>query len=136
MKRWLQRLGEKMRAWMYGRYGYDELSKFLSIIALVCIFLSLFVPLLYPIALIALIWSMFRGFSRNIEKRQKEREAYLKFTGNLKQSFKRRKNMWRDRKTHRYYKCPSCKNWLRVPKGKGQIEITSPVCKGKLTRKT
>ncbi len=136
MKRWLQRLGEKMQAWMYGRYGYDELSKFLLIAVLVFVLISPLVPLLYPIAMILLIWSMFRSFSRNLEKRQKERETFLKYTDKVKQSFKRRKNMWRDRKTHRYYKCPNCKSWLRVPKGKGQIEITCPVCKGKITRKT
>lgn len=127
MKRWLQRFREKMQAWMDGRYGYDELSNFLSIAVLVCVFISLFIPLLYPIALIMLVWSMFRSFSRNLEKRQKERKTYLKYTGKVKQSFKRWKNMWRDRKTHRYYKCPSCKNWLRVLKGKGHIEITCPV---------
>ena len=88
MKRWMQRLGEKMQAWMYGRYGYDELYKFLSITALVCILISPFVPLLNPIALILLIWSMFRSFSRNIEKRRKEREVYLKYTGKMKQSLK------------------------------------------------
>ena len=136
MKRWLQRFGEQMQVWMYGRYGYDELFKFLLIAALVCIFFSTFVPLLSLIALILLIWSMFRSFSRNIEKRQKEREVYLKYIGKVKQSFKRRKNMWRERKTHRYYKCPECKHWLRVPKGKGKIEITCPVCKSKITRKT
>ena len=116
MKRWMQRLGEKMQAWMYGRYGYDELYKFLSITALVCILISPFVPLLNPIALILLIWSMFR----NIEKRRKEREVYLKYTGKVKQSFKRRKNMWRERKTHRYFKCPECgrnKPWKENYKG-------------------
>lgn len=136
MKRWLQRLGEKMQEWMYGRNGFDELTYFLSIAALICVLFSPLVHLLYPIALILLIWSVFRSFSRNLENRQKERETYLKYTGKVKQSFKRRKNMWRDRKTHRYYKCPTCKNWLRVPKGKGQIEITCPVCKSKITRKT
>ena len=136
MKRWLQRFGEQMQVWMYGRYGYDELFKFLLIAALVCIFFSPFVPLLSLIALILLIWSMFRSFSRNLEKRQKEREIYLKYTGKVKHSFKRRKNMWRERKTHRSYKCPGCKHWLRVPKGKGKIEITCPVCKSKITRKT
>ena len=71
MKRWLQRLGDQVRAWMHGRYGYDELSKFLSIVALVCIFISPFLPLLNVIALILLFGSMFRSFSRNLEKRQK-----------------------------------------------------------------
>ena len=136
MKRWLQSLGEKMQAWMYGRYGHDELSRFLLIIVLVCIFISPFVHQLNPIALILLIWSMFRSFSRNIEKRQKERAVYLKYTGKVKQSFILRKNMWRERKTHRYYKCPNCKRWLRVPKGKGKLVITCPICNSKITRKT
>ena len=136
MKRWLQMLGEKMQVWIYGRYGYDEFSKFLSILALICILISPCIPLLYPISMILLIWSMFRSFSRNLGKRQKEREFYLKYTRKVKQSFKRWKNMWRDRKTHRYYKCQICKHWLRVPKGKGKIEITCPVCKYKIKRKT
>ena len=101
MKRWLQMLVEKMQVWIYGRYGYDEFSKFLSILALICILISPFIPLLYPISMILLIWSMFRS-----------------------------------RKTHRYYKCQICKHWLRVPKGKGKIEITCPVCKYKIKRKT
>ena len=136
MKRWFQNLGEKMQGWMYGRYGYDELSKFLSIGAIVLIFLSAFLPILNPIALIMLIWSMIRTYSRNIEKRRKERDAYLKFTGKFKQFFKLRKNMIRDRKTHKYYKCPGCKAYLRVPKGKGKIEIGCPKCKCKITRTT
>lgn len=136
MKRWFQNMGEKMQAWMYGRYGYDELNRFLSIAAIVCVFLSVFVPLLSPLALIMLIWSMFRTYSRNTVKRQSERDAYLRFIGKFKQFFKLRKNMWRDRKTHRYYKCPGCKAYLRVPKGKGKIEISCPKCKNKITRTT
>lgn len=125
-----------MQAWMYGRYGFDELSKFLSITAFVLVLLSAFVPILNPLALALLIWSMVRTYSRNIVKRQKERDGYLRFTGKFKQFFKLRKNMWRDRKTHRYYKCPGCKAYLRVPKGKGKIEISCPKCKNKITRTT
>ena len=136
MKRWFQNMGEKMQAWMYGRYGYDELSKFLSICAIVLVFLSAFLPFLNPIALVMLFWSMFRTYSRNIAKRQSERAAYLQFTGKFKQFFKLRKNMIRDRKTHRYYKCPGCKAYLRVPKGRGKIEISCPKCKNKITRTT
>ena len=125
-----------MQAWMYGRYGFDELSKFLSITAFVLVLLSAFVPILNPLALALLIWSMVRTYSRNTMKRQKERDSYLRFIGKIKQFFKLRKNMWRDRKTHRYYKCPGCKAYLRVPKGKGKIEISCPKCKNKITRTT
>ena len=91
-----------MQALMYGRYGYDELSVFLSIAALVCILFSPFISLLNPIALSLLIWSTFRSFSRDFERRREEREVYLKYTGKVKQSFRRRKNMWRDRKTRNH----------------------------------
>ena len=125
-----------MQAWMYGRYGYDELSKFLSIAAIILILLSAFIPLLNPIALFLLIGSMVRTYSRNIEKRRRERDIYLQRTGKIKQFFKLRKNMIRDRKTHKYYKCPGCKAYLRVPKGRGKIEISCPKCRNKITRTT
>lgn len=136
MKRWIQNLSARMQTWMYGRYGYDELSRFLSVAAVVLILFSMVFPPVNAVALALLVWGMFRTYSRNIEKRQREREAYLGFTGKIKQSFKRWKNMWRERKTHRYYKCPSCKVHLRVPKGRGQIEISCPKCHNKIIRKT
>lgn len=136
MRNWFYRINETLQRWMYGRYGYDELNKFLSITAIVLIPLSLFVPALNSIALFLLLWSMFRTCSKNLTNRQKERDTYLKVAGKVKQFFKLRKNMWRDRKTHRYYKCPSCNAYLRVPKGKGKIEISCPKCRNKITRKT
>lgn len=136
MRNWFYRINETLQRWMYGRYGYDELNKFLSITAIVLILLSLFVPAFNFIALLLLLWSMFRTYSKNLENRRQERDAYLKVAGKVKQSFKLRKNMWRDRNTHRYYKCPSCKAYLRVPKGKGKIEISCPKCRNKITRKT
>lgn len=136
MRNWFYRINETLQRWMYGRYGYDELNKFLSITAIVLILLSLFVPAFNFIALLLLLWSMFRTYSKNLENRRQERDAYLKVAGKVKQFFKLRKNMWRDRNTHRYYKCPSCNAYLRVPKGKGKIEISCPKCRNKITRKT
>lgn len=136
MKRWLQNFAHKLQVWMYGRYGYDELSKVLTISALVCIIFSIFAPILNSIALLLMIWSIYRTYSKNIVKRQKERDFYLKSVDKVKKFFKLRKNIWRDRKTHRYYKCPTCKSYLRVPKGRGEIEISCPKCKNKITRTT
>lgn len=136
MKKWFQKLNGKMQTWMYGRYGYDELNRFLSIASLVLIVLSLFMPILYLFAMAALIWSVFRTYSRNLEKRRYEREKYLRLKTKFVQFFKLRKNMFRDRKTHRYYKCPNCGVYLRVPRGRGEIEISCPKCRGKITKKT
>lgn len=136
MKQWFGNLKNNFASWMYGRYGSDELSHFLSMVALVLLVMSLFVPVLSILVWAILIWSTIRCFSKKIGKRQKERAVYLRITGGIKTWFKRRKNIWRDRKTHKYYKCPNCKAYLRVPKGKGEITITCPKCKNKMDKKT
>ncbi len=136
MKQFMQKLGDKIRTFMYGRYGFDELSMFLSVFALVLAFASSFFPPISFLALITLFFSIYRTYSRKLEKRRRERDAYLNFVGKIKRGFSLRRDMWRDRKTHRYYKCPVCKAHLRVPKGKGEITITCPVCHNKFDKKT
>ena len=39
-------------------------------------------------------------------------------------------------KTHKYYKCPTCKQVVRVPKGRGKIEINCPKCHTKFIKRT
>ena len=39
-------------------------------------------------------------------------------------------------KTHKYYKCPTCKQVVRVPKGRGKIEISCPKCHTKFIKRT
>lgn len=138
MKKWFQSLGEKLQSFMYGRYGYDELSKAVSIGAVILVFLA-WIPELQVLSFFALaawLWVLIRGFSKNISKRQRERMAYLNFTGRIKSWFSVRKQAWSFRKTHRYFTCPSCKKVLRVPKGKGKIKITCPQCGHQITKKT
>lgn len=138
MKNWFRKLGEKMQSFMYARYGYDELSKAVSIGAVILVFLT-WIPelqILSFVALAAWLWVFIRGFSKNISKRQRERMAYLNFTGKIRNWFSVRKRAWSDRKTHRYFTCPTCKKTLRVPKGKGTLKITCPQCGNQFTKKT
>lgn len=127
-----------MQSAMAGRYGYDELSKAMSTTALIFLILSLFGGLKfmsYP-AIILWFWCLFRCYSRNISKRQLERQKYLQYTGKVRGWFSAKKRAWSERKTHCYFKCSSCKKVLRVPKGKGKIRITCPECKTQITKKT
>jgi len=138
IKNWFRSLGSKMQSFMYGRYGYDELSQFLSKTALLCVIVGLFV---YPgffcsLAMILYLVTMFRMYSKNITKRQQERDAYLRRTQPLRDWQALQKRKFNDRKTHKFYRCSQCKTSLRVPKGKGKIKIRCPKCGAEIVKKT
>lgn len=129
---------DKLRRFMYGRYGVDELCYALVIFGMVFTFTARVSGIIWfqiP-AYLALIWAIFRIFSKNQKARSNERAAFLKVWNPVKKWFRLQYNRLRDIKTHRYFTCPNCKNALRVPKGKGEITITCPVCKTKFDKKT
>lgn len=137
MRNMLFGLLNRLRVFMYGRYGYDELSKFMLYLSIGFMILS-FVPYLrifYIFAMVVLVLSYYRIFSKNIAKRAGERNRYLI----LKNKFYARVNIYKrivkDRKTHKYFKCKKCKQYTRVPLGVGKIELTCRVCKTKMTKK-
>jgi uncharacterized C2H2 Zn-finger protein len=39
-------------------------------------------------------------------------------------------------KSHKFFKCPSCHNILRVPRGKGKIFVTCPKCGERFQKRT
>lgn len=124
------RFRERMQRFMYGRYGMDSLGKFLSWSSIVLLLLSM-VPklgLLYWVALAGLIWCYFRMFSRNIQKRYQENCRYYRLTNGIRDFFRKQKSYSVQRKTHHIYKCPQCKQKIRVPRGKGRIAIRCRKC--------
>ena len=126
MRNWLQRV-------MAGRYGVDEYSRFLNIVALVSLVLSiLFNNVLsvffWLLAIISLVWTYFRMFSRNTYKRRAENNAYLTIRYNMTRKLSGLKQRMQQKRYYRFYKCPKCGITTRVPKGKGKIRITCPKC--------
>lgn len=130
MKQWLQKFSYKVAGWMQGRYGFDELSKFLTIGGLILLLISkpLGSSILYIAAAAAIFWSSIRMYSKNIAKRRQERAWYLKQRNKVTGAFSQAKRRWKDRKTHKYFKCGRCGTIMRVPRGKGKIKITCPKC--------
>ena len=128
------KLKSKLYRFMYGRYGYDKLGKtlFWVYLGLVIAYtvISFFVDsaLLYVFYLMLssalVIYIIYRAMSRNIVARRAENEKFCAF-------FKLKRNKWRDRKTHVYRKCPSCKAVLRLPKAKGKHTVLCPRCKNR-----
>ena len=120
---------EKLYRFMMGRYGNDQFNRFLMILAMICFILSLFrVPGVYLIGLLCLIYAYFRMLSRNTYKRSLENNKYLQYEYKVKRGFAGVKRNMQQRKTHHIYKCPSCRQKIRIPRGKGKIEIRCPKC--------
>ena len=122
---------ERVAAFMAGRYGFDRLYYFLLTICLLLIVINLFVGS-YIIGLIEnglFIYAIYRVLSRNMYKRQQENEKFIKLSEKPRKHFNLVKCRVRDRKTHVYRKCPSCKNNLRLPKQKGAHTVVCPCCK-------
>ena len=114
---------------MYGRYGGDQLSFFLLITYVVLILLSGLphMGFLSWVALVVLLWDLFRMFSRRIDRRRAENARFLHAVGPAVRWVKMRRTIHRD-KEHRYFKCPNCGQYLRVPRGKGKITVSCRNC--------
>mgnify|MGYP003623433315 CR=1 FL=1 len=132
------RMRARLEQFMYGRYGQDLLNRDLSIVALVICVVSMFVQWtwLYTLALAVLVYTIYRMFSKNIERRRMEAEGYLRLQNRVKLFFTRGRGRIEQSKTHRFYKCPSCGQKVRVPKGRGKISIDCPKCHNAFTKKT
>ena len=135
---------QKFAKFMYGRYGMDELSKFLSYAALLLLIISMLFgqsaasakSVVFLLAAVLLVFSYFRIFSKNYEKRRAENAKYLSFKRPLADKLKLRREMWTQRKNFKFFKCPSCNSVLRVPKGKGKVRIVCKKCGTAFEKKT
>lgn len=121
---------EKFARFMAGRYGMDSLGRFTMGFTLVMIVFNYFstnrlIPLL---AWAGIILTYYRMFSRNVYKRSAENQQFLNRTAKFRRWFYTQKNRLAQRKTHHIYKCPSCRQKIRIPRGKGRIEIRCPKC--------
>ncbi len=129
---------EKMQRFMWGRYGYDVLGRFLMIFALVCMVLSMLPGggIFYLLAGAAMIYAYFRMFSRNIAKRSAENQWFLSKTMKLRAFFSKKKRELGQIKQYHIYKCPTCRQKIRVPRGRGRIAITCRKCGTEFVKKS
>lgn len=125
----------KLKAFFSGRNGFDALSLTVLWASVILLIGSSFISIpwlyyvLYFIALAGFIYAYFRAMSRNLEKSQAENARLVNSVNLVKQR-------WKQRKTHKFYKCPKCRTVLRVPKGKGKIHITCRCCGERFIKKT
>ena len=138
----------KFQQFMQGRYGMDAFGFFLVLFGCAFNLILSFFPTTLVVRVLRLIptavfvWAVYRILSRNINKRAGENRKYTEWQRKFTQTFYRIKEFFQQRKTekndvtHRYFKCNSCRQKVRVPQGKGKIKITCPRCGNKFIKKT
>lgn len=134
----MNRFKQFMYRFMYGRYGADQFSRFLLVASFVAMVLHIILGwrILYYIFLAIIIYNCFRMYSKNIYKRQQELALFLTLKRQFDSKFALQKRKWNERHTHRFFACPVCRTTVRVPKGRGKIEITCPKCKNNFIKKS
>ena len=133
---------ERLARFMQGRYGIDPLSRFLMVVGLILLVISCFIRdpkfamnICYLAAWVILIIAYGRALSGNHTKRSAENARYCQFTGKVKHALGREKYMMEQRKDYRIFTCPGCSQKIRIPKGRGKIEISCPKCGTKFVKK-
>ena len=135
---------DKFNKFMQGRYGVDDFSRFIMGVALTLIILTMVVTMfnrnvgsiLDFLGIAAIVDAYFRIFSRNIQQRYAENQKYLQMTSKFRLRFNKEKNLMKQRKTHHISSCPGCGQKIRIPRGKGKIEIECPKCHTKFVKRS
>ena len=100
------------------------------------------------ISCIPLLACLYRCFSTNRERRAIENDWFIRRLDSI--FVKKADNDYgekyrtgytaadqeEDKEHFKFFKCPSCRQKIRVPRGKGRIEITCPRCGNKFIKKT
>ena len=130
----------RIAQFLYGRYGADELYNFLFVLQIILLFLgAVFTVLgmvsdvfsylafaLYLIAIALFVWTVFRCLSKNIVKRRKENQAFLRIRSRL--LIRKKANRPADTADHIFRACPQCKSVLRLPRKAGKHTVKCPRC--------
>ena len=126
-----------IQRFMYGRYGNDQFGFFLLGLSVALSLLATILDLgiLNLLAEVVIFYALFRMLSRNTYKRREENNKFLRKVNPFLKWFRLQQTMRKD-KAHRYFKCPNCSQYLRVPRGKGKITVTCRSCRASFQEKS
>ena len=133
---------EKIRKFMYGRYGPDDLYHFLFKVYLIILIIDLFINcnILSYLELLIVITMFYRFFSKKISKRSTENKIFLKYKQKIIKPFKNLSQKYHNLiknitdNNYIYKKCHKCGTILRlpIPDKYGIKHVKCPKCKKRL----
>lgn len=127
----------KLQRFFRNRYGADPLGlAFVGTSLILSILASITrIGFFSIVSMIIMAYEIYRMFSKNYVKRRIENDHYMEYKTIVQRRWKVIRNSLQDRNNH-YYMCPKCHQIVRVPKGRGKIEITCPSCRNKFVKKS
>ena len=130
----------KLREFMAGRYGFDQLGRFLfglSVVFWLASGVLRWTPfrkvyfVFWLLNTLLYVFAIFRILSRNTYARTVENERYLHLRQKVWPFFEKRKAAFRERQENRDYlfkACPYCNTKLRLRRIKGKHTSRCPKC--------
>lgn len=114
---------------MYGRNGTDQLGLFTLGVYLLVWLLQVITgwDILALVEYVLLFVILYRMLSRKLDRRRAENAKFLQAIQPARKRIRSFRNRMQD-KDHRYFRCPNCRQQMRVPKGKGRITVHCRSC--------
>lgn len=123
-----------LRIWLSRRHGQDSLNNFLLVLYILLALLtfilvnlvgsSVYTSILRTLSFVVLLLAILRFYSPRNFARKNENNVYLSLKHRLLSRFRKHPN----NDPYEYFTCSKCNQKLRVPKGKGKVEIKCPKC--------
>ena len=125
---------QKLQQFFYGRNGPDQLGLFLMVLSIPFALINHWAFTIASWLLIGIV--TFRMLSKNLQKRRKENIVFMKVWNTVKKPFKKAKERYNERKFYKIFRCPKCRQKLRVPRYKGTVKVRCTKCGNVFIRKT
>lgn len=127
---WIEKAKQGFRRFMTGRHGPDQLSMALVWGGLVLYLVDMFMGsgIFSLLGLAAYVVAVFRILSRDQAKRSAENQKYLRLLHTAKTTVRQAATRFQNRKQYKYFKCPRCHTWIRLPRHVGSVRVTCQHC--------
>lgn len=127
----LKQWKKKVQQFFKEMYGLDELGKALIVVNVILYLIANVTKnnFILCLSFFVALFFFYRCFSRQRYDRNEENCKFNRY-------IKLWKVRYENRKTFRIFMCSECGQMIRVPKGKGKLQITCPHCGRKITRYT
>ena len=124
---------DRINRFMAGRYGNDRLNLFLLVLDIVLALIGGVIggrtgSVIFVLVALVIVLIYYRMLSRQHIKRASENAKYMRIRYQITGWLKMMKERWVQRKDYKFFTCSACKTTLRVPRGKGKINIVCRKC--------